>query len=165
MTIETQLSNLDLSRRMKELGFSQDSLYGYFHLPKKKNFKPHDYGEYWHTRPESWKIFDKSGKNKKNYPYEIIAAYSVAELGEMLPAYIKITKEKNLVHSYSKWMSEEDQYFHFEFRKRINGKWTISMRRKCGDNAGKSEYTISNIDSEANARAMMLIYLKEHNII
>lgn len=133
---EWQFTSLELSKRMKELGFKQDSLF------------------YWRTdwyeggeKKDIYQLVDERHANyapaSLSYHYELISAYTVAELGEMLP---------EICSSY------------WEERFAINGKkFKVYCCEFIGDNEHSEFYTQD--DTEANARAKMLIYLKENNLI
>ncbi len=67
MEIENQVCNLELAKKLKELGFKQDSLWWW---DKEKNgLLPHGY----------------FGLTVKENPKRYISAFTVTELGEMLP--------------------------------------------------------------------------------
>lgn len=120
--LEKQVTSLELSMRLKELGVEQDSLW------------------YWGERTfaNGMDIIDKEKANSSAW-IKICSAFTVAELGEMLPARIKtdygswnyllIAKLKNP----KEWLIG---YYHDEIRG----------------------------DTEANARAKMLIWLIEHKL-
>lgn len=75
MNLEEQVCSLELAKRLKELGVKQESLF------------------YWHN---------DSGKDYPAYgdpslclcPYDSISAFTVAELGEMLPLLCWSSKDK-----------------------------------------------------------------------
>ena len=118
MKIKNQVTCVELSQKMCELGFNQE-------------------GHYW------WCIYIKSNEatlttddycksNPKDYTHYV--AYTVAELGEMLPEWactMKLPKEHN--------------------RK----KWIATLHSKIETDS----------DTEANARAKMLIWLKENKLL
>jgi len=116
MKLEQQVVSLELAKRMKELGFEQSSLF------------------YWD---------DGDGREDQlNYSpdvplRELVSAYTVAELGEMLPSHYASSKAgyggEFLCGELSKNGGYERQYKH--------------------------DYT------EADARAKMLIYLLENKLI
>ena len=122
MKIENQVVSLDLSKRLKELGFKQDSLF------------------YWWSYEDDfegsikWKIDHKS---RLFIDDNVISAYTVAELGEMLPAYIETWKLGNLSKDKKGWFA-------------------------CLDREDEKEIVA---ETEADARAKMLIYLKEDYLI
>ena len=113
--------SLELAKEMKELGFEQKSLW--YWLPIGLDFEIH---------------LDKtfSGYEK----HKIFSAYTVGELGEMLPD-IDIVRQAlvdNTVSVFSRTLDE--RYFKY------GCKWFIS-------------------DTEANARAKLLIYLKKEGVL
>jgi hypothetical protein len=120
MKLENQVCSLELAKRLKELGFEQESLF--YHVKEYYlNAKAITQTKYSNTHSEE------------------VSAYTVAELGEMLP-----------VNYYS--------------LKAYNGEWCCY---KIEDELNKEDFlfltTISN--TEADARAKMLIYLKENNLV
>lgn len=124
MKLKNQVVSLKLAKQLKELGFKQDSLYiwlddeGVVKLLREADI---DY------RPRHTTCFE--------YP-----AYTVAELGEMLPIEI------------------EDNYLDCYKTERLNGVWECSY-----ESAMNGHFEIAN--TEADARAKMLIYLKTNNLI
>ena len=115
MDLKDQVVNLELSKKLKELGVKQKSLW-------------------W------WTDYKQNGDYRLNYNLGIasthslsISAFTVAELGEMLP---------NRILSSNNW---ED-----------NGKWRTQDFMEPAKNQ-EMQYA----DTEANARAKMLIYLIE----
>ena len=129
MKLEQQVVSLELAKKMKELGFEQESLF-YWH----KSWNPTKKCE-----NEPCIIFSPGVKSDElNIP-----AYTVAELGEMLPLLCK---------SYLTEMTGQ--------RWEVN----IDIRR-----VKKSTYFDDPIifygKYEIDARAKMLIYLKENKLI
>lgn len=116
MKLENQVVSLELAQKMKDKGFKQESLH------------------YWYLTNLSgtadWIVtngrFPSSG--------EFCSAYTVAELGEMLPMQMRSWK----------WGSKEVPAWSCE--------------------AYESDIDF-DADTEADARAKMLIYLKENNLI
>jgi hypothetical protein len=77
MKIEDQVCSLELSKRLKELGVKQDSLFGWF----------------WSPQIDKWSVEPIIG------PFTgISSAFTVAELGIFLPDFIDFTKIKNAIH-------------------------------------------------------------------
>ena len=123
MTLDKQVVSLELAKKMKELGFHQESLF------------------WWVRQGEHFAMSDKqeagiakitNEKPPYDFPYESLgSAYTVAELGEMLPDATSLT------------------------RRAVDGSWRYPGI------TGESKYA----DTEANARAKMLIYLAENNLI
>ena len=140
--IEWQVSNLELSQKLKELGVKQESLYFHIKDESEKIDRVHpaneiiqeyevdeEYGSKYPTplcvlNEESWSDW----KEQSN----IVSAYTVAELGEMLP---EMTRS-----------------------------WNISNNWLCVSDLSVS-CTSKQSDTEADARALMLIYLLENELI
>lgn len=81
MKLEDQLTNLEISQKLESLGVKQDSLYYWCRHRNDKNFYIYS-KEYLEGEDVSrWKIEQE------------ISAFTVAELGEMLPKTLSITKE------------------------------------------------------------------------
>ena len=125
MELENQVCSLKLAKRLKELEVKQESLWYWQKSVCIKN----------HHELLSVNCFrDKNNIYKDNRNY---SAFTVAELGEMLPLeshYIRTELHRN---------SMSDTY-----------KYLLHI-------CGKDFYA----DTEANARAKMLIYLLENNLI
>jgi len=113
MKIQDQVCSLELSNKLKELGVKQESLYCWLEASD---------GARLMTNPanDSYKFFEQS------------SAFTVAEIGEMLPSRYKQGK--------------------------YNGKYYAEHYE---DNFDLCEGS----DTEANARAKMLVYLLETNLI
>lgn len=77
MKLEDQVTSLELSKRLKELGVKQES---YFEWSFYMDCMESDCHE------KHWIVTDKNGGNIGGR----ISAFTVAELGEMLPSYFKI---------------------------------------------------------------------------
>ena len=116
MRLEDQVVSLELAKKLKELGVKQESLF--YYLPM--------YDGTHHI------LFYRELTHSINY---YISAFTVAELGEMLPDYIELTKVKNihLATIYSE------------------------------DNGTENNVSVID-DTEANSRAKMLIYLIEQGL-
>lgn len=121
--LEWQVSNKELSEKLRDLGCKQDSLW---YWRKRVDFGSPGWGKTY------WVLQLGSGGDP------VISAFTVAELGEKLP------RMSSSIHL-------KDDYSH----KPWNGKWV------CLEN-GKIECVA---DTEANARAKMLIHLIEKGII
>ena len=68
MKLEEQVTSLEISKRLKELGVKQESLYGW-------RYKHNAHGEY---------VLWSSGSSEEFVGDESYSAFTVAELGEML---------------------------------------------------------------------------------
>lgn len=119
LPLEKQVCSLESAKRLKELGFVQESLFYWWEGRKK---------------PDIYSYKDIGFFNST----QIYSAYSVAELGELLPK--------------GEWVSR--------IIGGIGGQW------QCYKNDSfKPEWETQVGDTEAEARAKMLIYLKEKKLI
>lgn len=126
MKLEEQVCSLDLAKRLKELGIEQESLY------------------YWYkfSDPIGWEI---CGYRKEWIKQQDVSAFTVAELGEMLPGKIK----------------EQGKTFFLDFKKDVvDGNWLVAY-----ENDSAYVHTFSWIATEADTRAEMLEYLLENKLI
>ena len=127
MNLEQQVVSLELAKKLKELGVKQESLFWWVNWQAER----HPNG------PLSWHI--------ENHPHdncESIAAFTVAELGEMLPP--NITSEKCTENPFGAYCS-----ISFDRSKKLGSPgWEVKR---------------SYADTEADARAKMLCYLLENN--
>ncbi len=137
MKLEQQLTSLQPSQRLKELGFKQESLYMYY----KYTTDDVSFGI-----KEEYKI--ALGKPHKNTSE--ISAYTVAELGEMLPYEIEY----------------KNQYWYWSTGKSGPNTDTYSYLLENAHIHKPVEYLlIGTENTEADARAKMLIYLVENKLI
>jgi hypothetical protein len=126
MELEQQVVSLELSRKLKELGVKQQSLF--------------------------WWMGQKYGPSFPAYNCEnvrgvICAAYTVAELGGMLPALFKV-EDKNTWAQWFAWTNGEYFYIGYDDKE---GTYIPSQAIAA--------------ETEADARAKMLIYLLENKLI
>ena len=122
MKLENLVVSLELAQKLKELGVKQESLFNY----------------YWQDRQFGGKYILRFSRGSKSREY--ISAFTVAELGEMLPSRLK-AKEFQCIKYIEKWVCG---YW--------NGGWSYW-------------YMAQEAKTEADARAKMLIYLIENNPI
>lgn len=120
MKLEDQVCSLELAKQLKELGVKQEGLYFWFNG-----------GGAWHI------VLNKAGVEEPSK--SIFSAFTVAELGEMLP------KMENIVVMI------------FD-----NGRCQLCLQQTPVE--GKVT-PIFEADTEADARAKMLIYLIENKLI
>ena len=128
MKLEKQVTSLKLSKKLKKLGVEQESLW------------------LWDTQPDN-----KGGirglrrwtDESISHPNQFVPAFTVAELGEMLPLRFETKRTYYQIH-ISHW---------------LNG-WVIEYKSP----KQFSKY-YRRADTEANARAKMLIYLIENKLI
>ena len=122
------MCNLELSKRLKELGVKQYTAF-YWTVPKNDTTEIRAFLEAYSVE-QNW----LDGMIKK------IAAFTVAELGEMLPAgYL------------TWWYAKQD------------GQGTTLWR--CSASVYDNEPITKESNTEADARAKMLIYLLENKLI
>jgi hypothetical protein len=121
MTLEQQVTSLELSNRLKELSVKQVSY-----------FK-------WVLRRGTWSVWDEGMRSEyeTGIEKEYSAAFTVAELGEMLPP------------ERSSFMDEN------------SGKWKMYIHSVMTGSVSK----IIAERTEAHARAKMLVYLLENKLI
>jgi hypothetical protein len=126
MTIEQQVTSLELAKRLKELGVKQNGLFCWNESISGK------------TKP----YIGNGTAIRKNE----ISAFTVAELGEMLPMEIKNRNGKY-----------DGKYF--ETTRIAFKNWTVSYTQ------GKKLIVQVLGKTEADARAKMLIHLIENNLL
>ena len=118
MKLENQVTNLELSKKLKELGFKQESLF------------------YWGKTLGKFEIIYFPGNlTKSDAEIGRVSAFTVAELGEMLPEFVMS-------------MRRTDDYLCTDFM-----------------NYRPYDYGKHEAETEADARAKMLIYLIENDLI
>lgn len=131
MELEKQTVNLELAKKMEKLGFKQESLWWWSHEPN---------GTYCIR------------EGNLDLMFEPISAYTVAELGEILPTIIKLPHRSG--------------NFDYEIRtiKQIGIVCPSIFSVYLYNIAGGCWHTEEDI-TEANCRAKMLIYLKEKGLL
>lgn len=144
MNIEDQVCSLELARRLKELGVKQKSIIFWLNIQHcihmKINTDDSSLQEDENGNPIIDRIDYRIGLGNP-YAYNIEkentwAAFTVAELGEMLPKYTHSAKGDDKNHTW-----------------------------ECMYDCGKNYFSKSGAETEANARAKMLIYLLENRLI
>lgn len=137
LQLEQQVTSLKSSIRMKELGFRQESLF------------------YWHMHPQTDKWAVALGKPYPdaytNWHPCYASAYTVAELGVLLPITILSNKENGKLNEY-----------YVTYQKFENGNHLMALDG-CSYECGclHSE----GAETEAEARSLMLIHLAENGLI
>jgi hypothetical protein len=121
MKLEDQVVSLDLAKRLKELGVEQKSLF------------------WWVNGHGKIELHDRRTDDGS------VSAFTVAELGEILPPFVK---------------TERDGYVNFRQRKTDNGLYLCS-----GYPGEELVIEFGDGTNEADARAKMLIYLIENKLI
>jgi hypothetical protein len=131
MELEKQVVSLDLSKRLKELGVKQESLFYWVEM----------YEEPAKLFSADWALDKRRLANKQYHNY---SAFTVAEMGEMLPKTVK--------------------YFRSQVTGDVmQGRGTWPYYSELWQPEGKT-ITRSG-DTEADARAKMLIYLLENKLL
>ena len=127
MKLENQVCSLELAKRLQELGVKQESLF------------------YWSYNFVGNKVkLLKPAHGLKGYPHLYFQAYTVAELGAMLPHLIEHNSYRLEFYKFQE--SYGCDYVHVQ--------------------DGLAFCFADNIsENEADARAKMLIYLLENNLI
>jgi hypothetical protein len=123
MTLESQVCSLELARKLKELGVKQDS---YFRWYRGKILRGNQLTQ----------------ELRRGAPP--VSAFTVAELGEMLPR----------LANYRIWQQ------HSTNSSKLAGKWAITINDVKDD-----KFDDLTADTEADARAKMLIYLIKTKLI
>lgn len=129
LPLEQQVTSLALSKRLKELGVKQRSLFAW-----------HEYTpSYYMSKPtiEAKVVYGREHEND-------IAAFTVAELGEMLPREIE---------------NDELGTQYFSMSRQTNPSWC------CYYGNLESEGPSESADTEAEARGLMYEYLIKNNLI
>jgi len=136
MKLEQQITNLELSKKLEELGVKQESLFYWGERPYGKNRKP------W--VPE---IFGEDAPFGEGVA-KIASAFTVAELGTLLPKSIQIREEVF-------WLQIEPQG--------VQDGWACQYRNI----ATKFGFVPKFFEDKSmtNAMAKMLIYLIENKLL
>ena len=135
MTLENQVVSLEIAKKLKELGVKQLSIFWWQHEPFSSQ------GE------QNWKLV--FGNQYKDFEHHVFA-FTVAELGEMLPTTLKERYFLHIAppHTVGVWVLwYEDEDYEKMFLNKKEGEWHV------------------NDKSEADARGKMLIYLLENKLI
>ncbi len=133
MKLEQQVCSLDLAKRLKELGIKQESIVSWqlFHG--------------WGQHEDKWEVRHYSDfRSTPENGDDVCAAFTVAELGEMLPC----------LTNYRIWEQ------HSTDGSKLGGKWAITINDVRDD-----KYDDLTAETEADARAKMLIFLLENGLI
>lgn len=142
MKLENQVVSLDLAKLLKELGVKQDGLFTWI-----KAVYVADLREEWELW-SPWEIAEEGedfGSMEEQMDYA--SAFTVAELGEMLPWEVQDEKYKK----YTYWSSRVNQ----------GNEWGCAYE---GFEQNLGGYVFV-ADTEADARAKMLIYLLENKLV
>jgi len=146
LPLEQQVCSLGLAKRLKELGVRQESLF-YWYKGLREPFAD------WHEQGHVYQDYPN--------PEILYSAFNTAELGDMLPAWID-TKQ-----------NEPFNIFGLETIKRKSRNIQFIVSYECDSIKGKeinnplarSRACHTYDEKEADARAKMLIYLIENDIV
>lgn len=132
MKLENQVISLDLAKRLKELGVKQGSFWYWCKIAILTGHQE--------SVSHEWQLLARGGQG-----LEYSSAFTVAELGEMLPEELVIDGEWSTFLETAKAEKAWHVYYHNDDMPR-----TLHL-----------EYA----DSESDARAKMLIYLIENKLV
>ena len=121
MDLAQQVCSLELAKQLKALGVKQDSCF------------------YWGSNNDVFQPMEPD-TNK----YVVCSAFTVAELGEMLPNHL-----------------EQDGYWFLSEIRTESNKWDVAYTNR----TDTTRLFNVNESNEANARAKALIYLIENNLL
>jgi hypothetical protein len=149
VNVESQVCSLELSKRLKELGVKQESLFYYQNQPFNDG-----------TNDIAIVIKEIISTNNGNsitntysvdeFDEPIYSAFTVAELGEML------------TDNFATWLDNEKLYRNYFFHEiKVNDEYLIEYR--INDKPSLSPCTKDK--KEADARGKMLIYLLENKLM
>lgn len=123
MKLEQQVVSLELAQKLKKLGVKQESYFGWVRTGENN---------------QEWKVEASFGHG--------YSAFTVAELGQMLPSYIR--------------HDTYDQLYMYCYKDDAN-MWRVTYTKW----GMMKEFEIEKQDTEADARAKMLVYLLENELI
>jgi hypothetical protein len=140
MQLEDQVASEELCKKLKELGCPQKSKYYW------------QFSECWYLSPPDYKEIDCP---------EIYSAYTVAELGELLPALIMMTEGA----PYNNFWLVTHKHSVKNIQYTIN--YICDTTSFNADEVIFERKLTNNIydEKEADARAKMLIYLIENGLL
>lgn len=151
MTLSSQVASLELARILQKLGVKQEAVWYWYYTDA-----PFPDGSRWELRLGSeiseaeWELSNES---------DIVAAFTVAELGEMLPARIEV--KDPMIPRF-----DGTHFAAFEIRKHSDWEAVyIIYRNGIGYILNGYENGARHHGTEADARAKMLIYLLENKLI
>jgi hypothetical protein len=159
MNLESQVTSLELSKKLKELEVKQESL---FYWIKKDKYRPFDSDkkidddfiiifsakQEYLINEDNEDIVESYGCGCCSSEYMIhekYSAFTASELGQMLP---------------SEFNCPDDGKLSLIYEKTLNNIWLTQTLYE----GGKGVY-VQDSSSEADSRAKMLIYLLENNLI
>lgn len=162
MKLEQQVANLELSQKLDSLGVKGESLFYHIKDESEKIDRIHPAGEiiqeyevdeeYGSSYPTPEDVLTNESWSDYKENSIIVSAYTVAELGEMLPREIDLPykngKSRGRAH------------------RRIYGEYGAGLPFYCYYYCtSRSSNLEERADTEADARAKMLIHLLENKLI
>lgn len=152
MRLEDQVCSLELAKRLKELGVKKESYFNWITL------LPNE---------EKWFVSSMSPNHAPRKIRQYYSAFTVAELGAMLPFTIKMYEWKSL-----KWPEGKTWYLNSTIGYTDHG-YSPTVAYNFYLYSDEEELDAVNMivgedfsdKNEANARAMMLVYLLENKLI
>jgi hypothetical protein len=151
MELTKQVVSLSLAKRLKELGVKQESIFWWSERYLLENPSQKSIDVRFMMNPDF-----KGTAYSYHHEKDLYAAFTVAELGEMLPKYV--------INSF------DEKKYALSIGFRLYGT-TGESRPYCeywNPYEGKRDFRIgdgSTSETEADARAKMLIYLIENNLL
>lgn len=134
MKIESQVCSLGLAEKLKELGVKQESYFAWYLIPIKDNR-----GEVAETQ------LGRNTKPMRRHANDSCSAFTIAELGEMLPEL---------------YYSSDGTEYELQSLK-MNKRWYVQYGNREEENIAFSE----DDQSEADARAKMVVHLIKNKFI
>ncbi len=133
MKLENQVCNLKLAKELKELGVEQESLFCWLEIIEE---------------PKYTEVISSKLREKYLGPFtKFVNAFTVAELGEMLPDQID--------NGF-----EDPDFIKFDYNVTKNCGYIVFI-----EDFDFCKKHIEKAETEADARAKMLIYLLENDLI
>lgn len=135
MTLNNQVSSLELSKKLRELGVKQESYFAWF------DGRATSLNACWEVFPstESYVVIGTEGT---------CSAFTTSELGEMLPQNLQPETAAGETTYLQMWRNGEQDL------------WCVAYK----DYMNRQRFT-EFADTEADARALCLIYLLENKLI
>lgn len=140
MKLEQQVASLELAKKLKHLGVEQKSLFWWFRV----------HSDIWKLGTMAEMMNTAVDVGQSTTPqFDDCGAFTVAELGELLPAFNPD--------------ASPFQQLHIRKNRNANGsEWSVVY---CNQRLGTFSQFVFFADTEADARAKMLIYLIENGFI
>jgi len=145
LPLEKQVCSLESAKRLKKLGFKQESLFYWCKYKLVRGI----YVEGFDEPKKGWRLQLGNKEGFRDCFSEVVSAYTVAELGEMLPAKYYTQKRGDHINDVMPWGTQS----------------LVSGGDGSFEESEHSSYCGTWSETEAEARAKMLIFLAENNLI